>query len=71
MYQNFLGISLPLRQIVGQLSADGIMSPVACSFGFIKYKTRDAANAALASLGGKQMADFPGQAVSPQLSSNC
>ena len=34
-----------------------------CSFGFIKYKKREAANAALATLGGKQMADFPGQAV--------
>ena len=55
---------------MGQVSADGMMSPVARSFGFIKYKTRDAANAALASLGGKQMADFPGQAVSHQLSSN-
>ncbi|CAL5220907.1 g3002 [Coccomyxa viridis] len=32
-------------------------------FGFIKYKTRDAANAALQTLGGKQMADFPGQSL--------
>ncbi|CAK0783223.1 hypothetical protein CVIRNUC_006422 [Coccomyxa viridis] len=32
-------------------------------FGFIKYKARDAARAALDTLGGKQMADFPGQAL--------
>ena len=34
-----------------------------CRFGFIKYRAREAARAALETLGGKQMADFPGQAV--------
>ena len=43
-------------------SADPLSPP--CRFGFIKYKAREAARAALETLGGKQMADFPGQAVS-------
>ena len=43
-------------------SADSLSPP--SRFGFIKYKAREAARAALETLGGKQMADFPGQAVS-------
>ncbi|KAK9837452.1 hypothetical protein WJX81_003692 [Elliptochloris bilobata] len=30
-------------------------------FGFVKYKTKEAATAALAKLGGRELADFPGQ----------
>lgn len=32
-------------------------------FGFVKYKTKEAATAALAKLGGRELADFPGQTV--------
>lgn len=35
----------------------------ASRFGFVKYKTKQAATAALAKLGGRELADFPGQTV--------
>ncbi len=49
---------------MGERSARGnLEGGLTCRFGFIKYKTVAAANAALEQLGGKEMADFPGQSV--------
>lgn len=41
----------------------------ASRFGFVKYKTKQAATAALAKLGGRELADFPGQTVRAALAS--
>jgi hypothetical protein len=40
-------------------------------FGFVKYKAKEAATAALAKLGGRELADFPGQTVRARRPRRC